>query len=199
MTMNGSAAGLLRDHVEALEALNLKRAEIDTQIAERKRAAKNDGFDVPTITRILRARKLTPTEAQEREALFDIYRAALGMLYDTPLGEAARKRLAKPPEPKQADPEFPDGKAPADPPLEPPPPPPTADDLNAARADGRTAAAGGRTIVENPFAATDARRAAWDEGWCEASGTDGMEIPAAWKRTPKPSTDKPAEPKPGEA
>ena len=50
----------------------------------------------------------------------------------------------------------------------------------------KQAARDGRTVLMNPYTADDPRRAYWDEGWCFESGSDGMDIPPAWRRTPRP-------------
>lgn len=68
-------------------------------------------------------------------------------------------------------------------PLESKEPEPTVED---ARRMGNEAAAGGQPVTSNPFPAFDERRAAWDEAWCAALGSDGMDIPDALKPTPKP-------------
>ncbi len=73
------------------------------------------------------------------------------------------------------------GEPPA--PAEPPAPEPTVED---ARNMGDEAAKAGQPVTANPFPARDPRRAAWDEAWCMALGTDGMDIPEALKPSPKP-------------
>jgi len=75
-------------------------------------------------------------------------------------------------------------------PVEPPAPEPTVDD---ARHMGADAAAAGAPVTSNPFPARDPRRAAWDEAWCAALGSDGMEIPDALKPKPKPKKGKAAD------
>lgn len=75
----------------------------------------------------------------------------------------------------------PDGGAAA--PAPEPTPEPTVDD---ARRMGTEPAQSGQPVTSNPFPTRDARRAAWDEAWCMALGTDGMDIPDALKPTPKP-------------
>jgi len=59
---------------------------------------------------------------------------------------------------------------------------------------GAEAARAGAPVTANPFPAFDERRAAWDESWCAALGTDGMDIPDALKPAPKAKKgDAPAE------
>ena len=128
-------------------------------------------------------------DAGLKRRLADIYRAALGMLGGTPLGEAARQRLS-PPDPGQS----PEEQLPE--PGEPEAEMIGASDIEAARAAGRDAFQQGVKVIANPFVAGDPRRAAWDEGWCRAAGSDGMDIPEAWRRR---KADKPKKPDESEA
>jgi uncharacterized protein (UPF0335 family) len=202
--MSSNAADRLLSIIERIERLMEERAALAQDIADIFAEARSAGFDPTTIRTMIRERALTDAEREEKQALEDIYRAALGMLHGTPLGEAARRRISPPPPEPRPDPPPAAEKPPADeppsapdhasPPAAPAAPPPiTPEDILAARAQGKAAAAAGRGVMENPFPAGDPRRAAWDEGYCAESGGDGMEIPAAWRRT-KPS--KPADPKP---
>lgn len=75
-------------------------------------------------------------------------------------------------------------------PAEPEEPPLTVDD---ARRMGTEAAAAGQPVTSNPFPAFDERRAAWDEAWCSALGSDGMDIPDALKPAPKAKKSDPVE------
>jgi uncharacterized protein (UPF0335 family) len=182
----GSAAEQLLDFIEEVERLEVEKQQIAELIKAVKSRAKGAGFDGKVFTQMLRERKLSSAEREEFQALCEMYRAALGMLNGTPLGEAARKRLTparRTPDPKA---EAPQGE---ETPADPPPTEEPAIDLDAVRAAGRTAARDGKRIIDNPFTAGDPRRAAWDEGWCAETGTDGMEIPAAWRRT-KPDKKK---------
>ena len=195
MTGHNSGGGLgpLPGFVERIEKLEDERRLIAAEIASVKAEAKAAGFDVKVIKAILAERKLSAYERQEYATLLELYRAALGMLNGTPLGEAARKRLMgerKPP------PSGPDGQTPsAIPEAEPEQP---AIDVEAARQAGRDAAKAGAKIIDNPFVAGDPRRAAWDEGWCAETGSDGMEIPEAWRRSSAKKKSKGKDDEPGE-
>jgi hypothetical protein len=112
---------------------------------------------------------MTFAERQEHAAMLELYRAALGMLDGTPLGESARKRLTKPSSEPEPEPDVFAPSAPVD--------------IDAARTAGRDAAKAGVKVIENPFVSGDPRRAAWDEGWCAETGSDGMDIPDAWRRS----------------
>lgn len=98
----GIAAERLRSFIERIERLEEEKKQLQADIREVKSEAKSAGFDIKTINEILRLRKMDQSEREEHEALVDIYKAALGMLYDTPLGEAARRRLSGRPDDGQA-------------------------------------------------------------------------------------------------
>lgn len=183
----GIAAERLRSFIERIERLEEEKKHLQADIREVKSEAKSAGFDIKTINEILRLRKMDQSEREEHEALVDIYKAALGMLYDTPLGEAARRRLSgRPDDNGQADIED---HEPA--PLQDPAPDVSVDE---AAELGRKAAEDGNPVTDNPFPARDKRRAAWDEAWCRATGSDGMDIPEAWRRKKAEKTDGKSEP-----
>lgn len=185
---NSVAADRLRSFIERIERLEEEKANIANDIKQVKNEAKAAGFDVKTINEIVKLRKMEEHEREEREALLDIYKAALGMLYDTLLGEAARRRLSQPP--RQADHRQADLEDYAEPPqVQPAEPPPADTTVEDARNMGREAAEDGKPVTDNPFPARDARRAAWDEAWCSATGTDGMDLPESWKRSKKRKGD----------
>ncbi len=170
----GAAADMLVDFIESIEGLEDEKRRIAEEIKGVKGRAKSAGFDAKVLTQMLRERRMSQIEREEFQALCEMYRAALGMLNGTPLGEAARKRLmgrlpTKPDEPEDEQAPAPEENS-------------NTDDLDAARAAGRAAAREGKRIIDNPYIAGDPRRAAWDEGWCAETGTDGMEVPEAWRR-----------------
>lgn len=182
----GIAADRLRSFIERVERLEQEKAAIVIDIRAVFDEAKATGFDPKTMRQIIKERKLSQAERDEAEALLDIYKAALGMLSGTPLGEAAVRRLSgQPPKPDgdgdgdddtgDADPDDAD---PANPPAQGEPEP----DVGEAREMGSAAALAGEAVTANPFPPHDPRRAAWDEEWCRAAGSDGMDIPDAWKR-----------------
>ncbi len=183
---NAAAAEELLSYIERVERLETLKREIADDLKEVKQEAKQRGYSVKAIERIVKERAETDEQRQARqetEQLTDIYRAALGMLGGTPLGEAARQRLT-PPDPAPPTDEQPQESESA-------PETITPADLDAARTSGREAFQQGVKVIANPFIAGDPRRAAWDEGWCRAAGSDGMEIPEAWRRK---KTEKPKKP-----
>ena len=181
----------LTSFVQRIEALEEEKREIAAQIAEVKGEAKSAGFDVKVINALVRERRMSAHDRREFLELLEIYRAAIGDLDGTPLGDYARQRLMGKPastgeepgdedEPKAAPP----ATSGAEPAASEPPEPPV--DLAKVRSEGADAAHAGRKVVENPYPYGDPQRAAWDEGFCEALGNDGMEIPEAWRRAKKP-------------
>lgn len=173
----------LVDHVQELERFEEEKAEASAALAEAFKKAKGQGFDPATLRVILKLRKLTPAERKQRRALEAIYLASLGLLDGDPLPEEARRRLdGRKDQPKQdsGDTAAAGGDTPPS---------------SATPADqGREAAGAGKRIFDNPYPAGDPCRAAWDEGWCESSGSNGMDTPSAFqRRQEKPAA--PADPK----
>lgn len=79
----------LRSFIERIERLEEEKTALLSDIKEVYSEAKGSGFDVKIMREIIKDRKMDPADLQEREFLIDTYRKALGMLADTPLGEAA--------------------------------------------------------------------------------------------------------------
>lgn len=59
-----------------------------------------------------------------------------------------------------------------------------------ARAKGAAAAQAGVKVTANPYPPRTPQRAWWDEAWCQAAGSDGMDLPPAWRPNPKPKKGK---------
>ncbi|WP_145270187.1 DUF2312 domain-containing protein [Tautonia plasticadhaerens] len=179
----GVAGERLRSLIERIERLEEEKASIAADIRDIYAEAKGNGFDPKTMRHIIKLRKMEHAEREEHEALIDIYKASLGMLDGTPLGEAAIKRLTKEAMAEGENPgAFPDASEPEQ--------AANADPLSGitvqeARDMGRQAALEGEPVTSNPFPARDPRRSAWDEEWCMTAGSDGMELPEAWRRSPK--------------
>lgn len=200
--------GIAEDRLLAfIERIEHIEAEMD-ELKELRKSVYGEvqmaGFDTKVTRQMVRERKMAHDELEEWTGLCELYRAALGMLDGTPLGEAARKRLdprtLPPPSPPKATAPRPepdpfafappsDGAVHEEAP-EPPPPPPGPADIATARAQGGLDGKAGKSVLENPWPYGDVRRAAWDEGFCAAIGSDGMEVPDAWRRTkPKKGGD----------
>lgn len=72
------SADLLRAFVERLEDLMDQRADINSEMSEVRAQAKLSGFDVPTITLLLKRRQKDPEELIEADGLLETYEEALG-------------------------------------------------------------------------------------------------------------------------
>lgn len=103
--VGGIAADRLRNIVERIERLEEERGALGNDIKDIYAEAKSAGFDTKVVRQLIRIRKQEPAEVEEMETLLDVYRRALGMLADTPLGAAAMNHAAKmaPPTSRQTD------------------------------------------------------------------------------------------------
>jgi len=78
--------------VERIEKMEEEKAAITTDISEIYKEAKSNGFDTKIIKKIVAMRKKDANKLAEEQAIMDTYLAALGMLADTPLGQASMQR-----------------------------------------------------------------------------------------------------------
>lgn len=218
---NQRAADELRDHLDALLALEAERDALKERRTERIGLIKARGYDPKALLAVLQRVREDEAARRKRESVAasaEIYAATLGMdlgdfgaRSDPGLSPGARdaiERSRRPgqPHPGPPDPGSPDGDddAPhaagqtrqpetmAGTPLA-----PSADEISAARQQGADAFHAGVDVLANPYLAGDPRRFVWDNGWCAAGGTDGMDIPAhlrrpADRRRPKPEPEAPA-------
>jgi uncharacterized protein (UPF0335 family) len=79
----------LHDYVHRVAQLHNERDDLNESIREVYRESKEAGFDTTVLREIVREFRTDAEARQSRYALLDAYRTALGMLSDTPLGEAA--------------------------------------------------------------------------------------------------------------
>jgi uncharacterized protein (UPF0335 family) len=92
-SVNSETAKRLLSIIERIEALEAERKNLGEDIKDIYKEAKSAGFDAPTIRLIIKRRAEDEAKREEREALLEIYMAALGQLADTPLGKAAQERF----------------------------------------------------------------------------------------------------------
>ena len=168
-------------HVQQLERLEAEKKIAAADFREALDKAKGEGYDATTLKVVLKLRKMTFEQRRERKALEAIYMAALGMLEGDALPESAREHLA-PPQPDEAHEDAPTVETTAAPAVVPPQPTLPMKTPGEAREEGQSAARAGGRIYDNPYPAGDPCRAAWDEGWCAQSGSNGMETPTAFQR-----------------
>jgi uncharacterized protein (UPF0335 family) len=92
---NGGIAGdRLKSFIERIERLESEKRDLAGDIKEVYAEAKGTGFNPKIMRQIIKERRMDKDDLDEREALLDTYRRALGMFVDTPLGEAAMERAA---------------------------------------------------------------------------------------------------------
>jgi len=78
-----SAAQTLLEIVESIEKSERKISDVRDEIKDKKQYAKGLGFDLPTIAKVLKARKKTAEEREQEEALYDTYADALNLRVDS--------------------------------------------------------------------------------------------------------------------
>lgn len=86
-----SAAKDLQRIVDQVERLQSEQKGLGQDISDKLKEAKNKGFDVGIIRKILALRKKSASEREEEEALIAVYAHALGMS-GTPLGDFADRQ-----------------------------------------------------------------------------------------------------------
>lgn len=192
---NMGAAQELKNIVERIVALQIEKKgaikDYDDDIDEVYSEAEGKGYDKKALKIAVRRRHESAEQRAARletEAMADLYAAAIGDLAGKPLDDLTRRRIdeqmrrqsgEQPPEPAAQQDLPQEATRPAEP-LETP---------EEAHDKGKQARKDSARIVDNPYHSSSPLRAAWDEGWCEEDGSDGMEVPAAWKRA-KPEDDK---------
>lgn len=82
----------LQQIISRIEKLEDEKSAISLDIKEVYAEAKSMGFDPKIIRKVVSIRAKDAAKLAEEEALLDTYKAALGMLVDTPLGQAALQR-----------------------------------------------------------------------------------------------------------
>jgi uncharacterized protein (UPF0335 family) len=93
--MSTVAADDLRLLIERVERLEEEKKALQDDIKDVYAEAKARGYDTKTMREIVKLRKMEPQARQERDALIETYRAALGMDFaETPLGRATVERAA---------------------------------------------------------------------------------------------------------
>jgi uncharacterized protein (UPF0335 family) len=75
--------------VERIEKLEEERKALQADIKDIYTEAKSAGYDAKVLRMVIAARKKDQDELSEQQALLETYMRALGMLADTPLGQAA--------------------------------------------------------------------------------------------------------------
>lgn len=69
----------LRLLIERIERLDEEKKGISDDIKDVFAEAKGVGYDVKVMREVIKLRKLAPDDRREREAILDLYKAALGI------------------------------------------------------------------------------------------------------------------------
>jgi len=81
MADRGGVAGeRLKSFIERIERLEEEKRALSADIKEVYSEAKGVGFDLKTIREIIKIRRMDEDDLDEREALLDTYKLALGMM-----------------------------------------------------------------------------------------------------------------------
>ena len=75
----GIAAERLRQFIERVERLEEEKTALSADIREVFAEAKAVGFDPKIMRQVIRLRKMDSADAEEQEALLQVYKSALGM------------------------------------------------------------------------------------------------------------------------
>jgi uncharacterized protein (UPF0335 family) len=81
--------------IERIEKLEDEKAMLAEDIKEVYAEAKGNGFDVKILRKLVALRKQDADKRREEQAVMAVYMAELGMLADTPLGQAAIERASR--------------------------------------------------------------------------------------------------------
>lgn len=98
---NGISGQMLRSFVERIETIEAEKRELSADISGIYKEAKGQGFDTKVVREMVKLRRMDALKIIEHEELRDLYMHSLGMLADTPLGEAAMRRAGV--DPAQTD------------------------------------------------------------------------------------------------
>lgn len=76
--MTGAAAGRLRSIIERINRLEQDKEAVQADIKEVYAEARNDGYDVKVLRKVVRELKKDRAKRQEEQAITDLYLSALG-------------------------------------------------------------------------------------------------------------------------
>lgn len=95
--LSAKQRGEMKNYVERIERLEEAKRETAAEIGGIYSSAKEAGFDTKAIKAIIKERRMDKESREALEHVKDVYRHALGMLADLPLGQAATTRAAAQP------------------------------------------------------------------------------------------------------
>jgi len=78
-TLGGNSKEQLRSIIERVEALEAEIKSIGSDRSDIYKEAASNGFDVPALKAIVRARREDQEKRQARESMIDLYRGHMGL------------------------------------------------------------------------------------------------------------------------
>lgn len=78
--------------IQRIERLEEEKKALTSDIKEVYDEAKSAGFDTKIMRKVVAIRRMDEADRLEQQAIMEVYMKALGMLADTPLGQAALQR-----------------------------------------------------------------------------------------------------------
>lgn len=88
-SLNSDEQLALRGFVSEIERAEANKRVIAEDISEMYKSARKKGFDTKAMRHVVKMRLMEAEERRSLETRIDAYKHALGMLADTPLGQAA--------------------------------------------------------------------------------------------------------------
>jgi len=80
--IDGVSGDILKQYIERIERLEQEKFDISSQIKDVYSEAKSDGLEPKIMKQVIKIRKMKKEDIDEQEALFEIYKKALGMESD---------------------------------------------------------------------------------------------------------------------
>jgi uncharacterized protein (UPF0335 family) len=77
---SGIAADELRQFIERYEQLEAERKDVTEQQKDLMAEAKGRGYDTRVMRKVIAQRRRKPDDVAEEDAIFELYKAALGMV-----------------------------------------------------------------------------------------------------------------------
>jgi uncharacterized protein (UPF0335 family) len=84
----------MKNYIERVENLESDKREIAAEIGGIYSSAKTAGYDTKAMKAVVKLRRMDRENREAFEHTVDVYKHALGMLADTPLGQAATQQAA---------------------------------------------------------------------------------------------------------
>ncbi len=78
--VGGVAGARLKSFIERIERLEEEKVALAEDIKDVYGEAKGVGFDVKTIRKLIRLRKMEPEKRREEDELLELYKSAVGLL-----------------------------------------------------------------------------------------------------------------------